>query len=245
MRARTGGVCLAIVLASGAAGILSADQIQVGTANSLGGSTKPFGDYTVTAYQQLYSSSDFSSLIGGITISELNFFIDASVIPVATTDPTLQSYPGQYQVTLSEVDPGSISDLAFNVSTDSGASGVNSTASLDLTTDTLALTLATPFHYDPTKDLLLDVQQVGGPQWTLFALQADVGLNSAGLDAATCTSGCSYGLGLVTNFIETPDAPPTNLPEASGVPLLGFAAGLLALFAARRKMQPGAAARQR
>jgi hypothetical protein len=241
MRARSGRFCLAIVLVVMAAKLLQADQIQVGTANAV--SVKPFGDDTVAAYEQLYSSSSFSLLKGSVSVSELDFFIDTSIITIDPTDPTFQPYPAQYQVTLSEIDPTSNPDINTNILGDLGASPiVNSTATLNLTTDpltgitsgTLALVLNTPFQLDPSQDLLLDVQQVGAIPWTLFALQGDSTLNSAEIDSISCTTGCNLGLGLVTDFIETPGSPAT-VPEPTAALLLGSAIGLMAIVRRRRK----------
>jgi hypothetical protein len=241
MRARSGRFCLAIVLVGAAAKLLQADQIQIGTANSV--TVKPFGDDTVAAYEQSYSSSSFSTLKGSVSVSELDFLIDTSILTIDPTDPTLQPYPAQYQVTLSEIDPASNLDINANILGDLGASPiVNSTATLSLTTDpltgtvsgTLALVLNTPFQLDPSQDLLLDVQQVGAMPWTLFALQADSTLNSAAIDSISCTAGCNLGLGLVTDFIETPQSPAT-VPEPSAALLVGSVIGLMAIVRRRRK----------
>jgi hypothetical protein len=235
--------CLIIVLAVTAGGLLRGDQIQVGTADTV--SVKPFGDDTVTAYEQLYTRDSFGGLTGDVNVSALEFLIDTSIIPIDPTDPTLQPYPGQYQVTLTELTPGSGLDVSSNILGDLGASPIlNSTATLNLTTDpttgdvtggALILTLDTPFSLDPTQDLLLDVQQAGVTPWTLFALQADSSLNSAALDSASCSTGCGLPLGLVTDFVETPvSASPVPEPAADGM-LLATAIGLLGIFSARRK----------
>ena len=242
MLARNWRSCLIVVLTvTAGGGVLRGDQLQVGTADAV--SVKPFGDDTVFAYQQLYTSDSFAGLTGDVNVSALEFLIDTSIIPIDSTDPTLQPYPGQYQVTLTELTPGSGLDVSSNILVDLGSSpALNSTASLNLTTDPttgnvmgdLTLTLDTPFELDPTQDLLLDVQQVGATPWTLFALQADSSLNSAALDSASCSTGCSFP-GLVTDFIETPvSASPVPEPSADGM-LLATAVGLLGIFSTRRK----------
>ena len=240
MLARNLRSCLILVLAVTAGGIARGDELQVGTADTV--SVKPFGDDTVAAYEQLYTSDSFGGLTGDVNVSALEFLIDTSIIPIDPTDPTLQPYPGQYQVTLTELTPGSGLDVSSNILGDLGASpALNSTASLNLTTDPtgnvmgdLTLTLDTPFELDPTQDLLLDVQQAGATPWTLFALQADSSLDSAALDSASCSTGCSFP-GLVTDFIETPvSASPVPEPSADGM-LLATAIGLLGIFSTRRK----------
>jgi hypothetical protein len=233
---KTRRLCLFLLLALTAVGVSRANTIQVGTWN--GGSAEPFGDDSISAYQQLYSSTDFTGLSGPVIISELDFFIDPNAISINNNpvDNTLQPYAGQFQVTLSEYAPGSITDLASNVLTDTGAAGANSVATLSLTTDpgtglvtagTLAVTLNNPFTYDPTQDLLLDVQPAGTLPWTLFALQADSTLNSAWVGTYCSTASCS-GPGLVTQFVETPV--PSSVPEPSPLPPAAAALGLLALL---------------
>lgn len=229
--------------------MLHADSIQVGTANAV--TAEPFGDNQVTAYEQLYSNSGFSSLTGPVNISELDFAVDTTdmnAIAIDPADSTLQPFAGsnQFQVTLSSVDPGSGLDISTNIQGDAGSTlTVNADATLNLTTDSktgaitgiLAVTLQTPFLYDPTKNLLLDVQQPGTTPWTLFTLQADNSLDSVGMGADCGPTVCDYGLGLVTTFIETPaqtsgSESPTVPETPAALPLVGF--GVLALLGRRR-----------
>lgn len=250
MRSIASRLGFALCLAGASMPALHADSIQVGTANAV--TAEPFGDNQVTAYEQFYASGDFSSLTGPVNISELDFSVDTAdlnlgAIPITPGDPTLQPFAGsnQFQVTLSTIDPTSNLDLSSNILDDLGSSPTsNATATLNLTTDpttgavtggVLAVVLQKAFLYDPTQDLLLDVQQPGATPWTVFSLQADTSLDSVGMGADCLSSVCSYGLGLVTTFVETPasSGSPT-VPEGYPVALPLTAVGMLVLLSRRR-----------
>lgn len=64
MLARNLRSCLILVLAVTAGGIARGDELQVGTADTV--SVKPFGDDTVAAYEQLYTSDSFGGLTGDV-----------------------------------------------------------------------------------------------------------------------------------------------------------------------------------
>ena len=242
MSVRTVRLCSVMILASAGLLALRADTLSVGTANPATPSAAPFGDDAVTAYQQLYSNTYFSGLPGEVNLSELDFFVDPSAIPIYLPDNTLQPYAGQFQVTLYQFAAGSVTnaDLATSILSDTGGTNANTTATLNLTTDSfgqvtsgmLALTLNFVAQLDPTEDLVLDVQQVGAAPWTLFALQADDHLDSVGIASDCSAAVCDYGVGLVTNFIETPVV--STIPEPSTLALLAVGLFLLGIASGRR-----------
>ena len=180
-------------------------------------------------YQQVYDSSQFSSLGGPKLITEIIFRPDAQSGQAFSS--TLSSI--QIDLSTTSAAPGGLSNtFANNVGADDKV--VYGLGSLSLSSAftgpangpkdfDIVINLTTPFLYDPSKgNLLMDVRNFGGGSTTQFDAVQNSSVTdrvwNTNVNSGTATSSGLYEL--VTEFAYTSSAvpePATLVPAISGV----------------------------
>jgi hypothetical protein len=188
-------------------------------------------------YQQVYSSSEFSSLGGPLLITAIAFRPDGgSGDPFSTTLLDIQINLS----TTSGVPDSLSSTFANNVGADDTI--VYARGSLALSSaDTgvgprdfdIVITFTTPFLYDPTQgNLLLDVRNFGGGTTTQFdAHLAFDSTSRAYFGNVNGTTGTADNSGLVTQFLTSSSEP---VPEPTTLSIFGLGMGLMVASWSRR-----------
>jgi hypothetical protein len=208
-------------------------------ATTEGGSTGsfPFGTTTGQRYQQVYSSSSFSSFGSVLFIDQIAFRVNGNQGNVSNFSiPNIQLNLS----TTSQAVDGLSSTFASNVGTNdiivfNGAIGpLNLTGNMSPNPFDLVFNLSTPFSYDPSAgNLLLDVRRASGGSFAIFDVVTTTGDavsrvagpsgNVNSLSGATSTSG------LVTQFNVA------AVPEPSTYAMMFLGLGAIAFVGWKRK----------
>jgi hypothetical protein len=203
----------------------------------------PFGCQYAAEYQQVYDSSLFTSA-GTIGITQLSFYntvynnsstsmsTETFVISLSTTSATHSTLSATY---------------ASNIGADNKQVFSGSLAQAWAFGNTLTITLATPFTYNPNNgNLLLDVvgSGVAGAGNAIYFDQNTTGSVPTRqvycVSGSTCASGtvAASGNGLVTGFNYGPVSAPVSAPAASTLSLIliGLGLSLTTAYQTRQRM---------
>jgi hypothetical protein len=157
-------VLVAATVAFGTVGVQA--QVIVGTTPSFLGNCLPFGCHAVSRYQQIYSASYLSTLMGSMTIGHVGFFYQNFFAQSVSTPLQVATYEVRLVTTSVTLEDFS-ADLDANIADESGdpvtpqlfgLGSVGDNVELEFG-DQFGFDATNPFFYNPATDgnLLLDI----------------------------------------------------------------------------------------